>query len=824
MRGYQEMMQETFDQITQIGAGGGGTIFKAHHKRLDKDVVLKKIHVGLLGNIGKRDELNILKNLKHPYIPQIFDFIEYGDEVFTVMEYIPGKSFAQLLKEGKKFSQKESVKWMRQLCEVVDYLHAQKPPIVHCDIKPANLMLTLEGDICLIDFNISGVKSEEGVASIGYTQGYAPVEQFAVVTRRLESMQGQMGSGAQKDARPQGMPGKKPGSTEGKAWDARSESLAGASGKAGGEKQEWNRQTQASKPEDDQTVVLREDDQTVVLREDDRTVVLGEDSEATQLLRGEDTSDDRTEVSSEAPGSVQEARRSAKSGEATSKSMMRSMSDEEWTLAKRTEAAVGKKLMVDERTDIYSMGATLYHILTGCKPQPFYREQVPVQQINDRINESVAYVIEKAMALAPENRFRSSAQMLKTVRNMAVIDKRYKALSRRQVFAALVTGALAVASAMMISFGVSAMDREQTKQYQTYIEEMETARESGDYEAAAACYQSAVELKEEEQDAYFQMGMAYYEQRQYEQCIEFLSKNVYTNPVVLLDNSYGRFYYITGSCYFELEDYNQAVSYLGRAVDMQPDEIPYYRDYVVSLARNGEMEQAGKVLRQAEMKGVSADVISLLNGELAVLRGSLGQGEEYLRDCISTTEDEYVRLRAYTKLDDAYQLAGEEAELYDQRILLLTEALDILPSQYQVTLLERLAQVHIDYSDLSDRDYHCQSAIEQFERMEELGYATFTSRLNVAVLYEKMEKYTEAHAQLDGMLDTYPDNYVIYKRKAFVELDLQADKENSQRDYHSFETFYSQAKALYEEYAGGEDMEMLSLDQLYGDVKNNGWL
>lgn len=62
------------------------------------------------------------------------------------MEYIPGESFAQLLEKNVSFSQKDAAKWLRQLCEVVVYLHSQTPPIIHCDIKPANIMLTPQGD------------------------------------------------------------------------------------------------------------------------------------------------------------------------------------------------------------------------------------------------------------------------------------------------------------------------------------------------------------------------------------------------------------------------------------------------------------------------------------------------------------------------------------------------------------------------------------------------------------------------------------------------------------------------------------------------------
>lgn len=775
MQSYLEMMQSTFDNITQIGAGGGGTIFKAYHKRLDIEVVLKKIHTNQLKSIDHKGERDILIKLKNDYIPQIYDFIEYGDDVFTVMEYIPGQSFAQLLEQKKKFSQKEVAKWLRQLCEVVDYLHSQNPAIIHCDIKPANVMLTPQGNICLIDFNISGVKSEEGIAAIGYSNGYAPVEQFAVVARRLEKASGTV-------------------------------SNVSAQSRV------------AEESDDDKTEVIDSFD-------DDKTEVIDSfDDDKTEVVDSYD--DDKTEVTDKVPaprGKTADPITPAQQVTGT-RSLMRSFSDEDWARAKETEASVGRNLMIDERTDIYSVGATMYHILTGVRPQPFFKEQIPLQSINPDISESIAYVIEKAMEVNPNKRFANSRQLLKTVQNMGSVDKRYKGLIRKQIITFLTTVILTAASVVTIFAGKQTMEQERQDAYKAFIEEMQAARAEQDYDALDAAYKEAIALSPEQQEAYYEKSMAYYSLKEYDDCIVFLSENVYTNGDVMQDSGYGRFYYITASCYFEREDYSSAISYYEQALKLQPEEMAYYRDYVVALARSGRIDDAEATLQEAVGKGISGDVIKLLNGEIALLKGNYTEGEQYLKECIAETADDYMKLRAYTKLDDAYQMMYAGEEQYDMRIAYINEALAILPVQHQITLMERLAQVYIDYSDVKDNEMNCQNAINVFNEMESLGYATFTSKYNIAVLYEKMGNYSEALEQLNTMLNTYPNNYNIYKRMAFVELSVQASLPNESRGYEVFNSYYEQALTLYQENAKEDDVEMLSLQQLYSDVVANGWL
>ena len=176
--GITELLSDTYIIREKLGEGSGGIVYRAYHKRLKKEVVIKRMRTRSVSVLVNRQEVDILKNLHHSYLPQVLDFLTIDGEVYTVMSYIPGKSLQQLLKDGYHFTQNELIRWGMQLCSALNYLHSQKPPIIHSDIKPANIMLTPEGNICLIDFNISFFMDENTV--LGYTDGYTSPEQYII--------------------------------------------------------------------------------------------------------------------------------------------------------------------------------------------------------------------------------------------------------------------------------------------------------------------------------------------------------------------------------------------------------------------------------------------------------------------------------------------------------------------------------------------------------------------------------------------------------------------------------------------------------------------
>lgn len=175
-----------YERIAPMAAGGTGELFRAHKRGLDVDVVVKRCKTKYRGRMDETREARILKNLRHQYLPRIYDVIYAADgSAYTVMDYIEGCNLEQYVQQHGALSQKQVVRWLRQIAEVIAYLHKQRPAVIHCDLKPQNVMITPEGDICVIDFNTSLLYSNTAQQALGATAGYAAPEQYHLSAQAL---------------------------------------------------------------------------------------------------------------------------------------------------------------------------------------------------------------------------------------------------------------------------------------------------------------------------------------------------------------------------------------------------------------------------------------------------------------------------------------------------------------------------------------------------------------------------------------------------------------------------------------------------------------
>jgi tetratricopeptide (TPR) repeat protein len=145
--------------LEKIGAGGMGEVFRAHDQHLDRDVAIKLLPRGTLGDETARKRFHkealALSKLNHPNVATIHDFDTQQGVDFLVMEYIPGITLSEELASGP-LREKQVVTLGMQLAQGLSTAHEQG--VLHCDLKPANLRLTGDGRLKILDFGLAKLR------------------------------------------------------------------------------------------------------------------------------------------------------------------------------------------------------------------------------------------------------------------------------------------------------------------------------------------------------------------------------------------------------------------------------------------------------------------------------------------------------------------------------------------------------------------------------------------------------------------------------------------------------------------------------------------
>jgi serine/threonine-protein kinase len=142
--------------IERIGEGGMGEVWRAHDDNLDRDVAIKMLLQGTLGNTSSRErfrrEALVLSRLSHPGVATVFDFDVRSGCEFLVMEFVAGGTLESRLAKGP-LPVSDVLRLGMAIADALDNAH--RNGFLHRDLKPGNIALTPEGNPKILDFGIA---------------------------------------------------------------------------------------------------------------------------------------------------------------------------------------------------------------------------------------------------------------------------------------------------------------------------------------------------------------------------------------------------------------------------------------------------------------------------------------------------------------------------------------------------------------------------------------------------------------------------------------------------------------------------------------------
>lgn len=195
---------DTYRILKVLGQGGFGITYLAKHVRLKKQVAIKEFFPKTLcgrdtdtsrvsaatdANVQMMDRLRrkFLKEaehiaaMDHPNIVRITDVFEENGTAYYVMDYIEGRPLSQIVDKANPLTEQKALRYITLIGDALSYIHSKR--MNHLDVKPANIIVREKDDTpILIDFGLSKQYDSDGsqttTTPVGFTHGYAPMEQY----------------------------------------------------------------------------------------------------------------------------------------------------------------------------------------------------------------------------------------------------------------------------------------------------------------------------------------------------------------------------------------------------------------------------------------------------------------------------------------------------------------------------------------------------------------------------------------------------------------------------------------------------------------------
>lgn len=465
-------------------------------------------------------------------------------------------------------------------------------------------------------------------------------------------------------------------------------------------------------------------------------------------------------------------------------------------------------------SDIYSLGAAMYHLLTGIRPPARAKELKKLSSVGE-FDQGLTYIIENSMSYAPADRIPSASALSDAIRNIYKYDSRWKVLQIKQIAAAIILPLFFSGCLLVSVLGYNKMGQEKEELFYSTVYEIQNG------ENPEEAYLKATKLFEGRIDPYYAMAQRYWDTGDLDVCREYIQANLGDIAKFQADqNVYealGGIYYILGDCFYYQSgnnDYQNAKLNYELALKYAPTNAGYCRDYAITLARLGDIDGAKKELSKAQTLDLDKVSLSLLNGEIDYADNKLDTALEHFSKVISQSDDDYIRYRAYHTSDEIYKIQGKMQESID----LLSDSLTKIPINRVYEMKERLADSYYKNGD-------SKSAVLLFEELVQTNLS-YNMQQNLVILYQNENEFDKAANLLEKMKETFPDDYRVPMRQAFLETDIQGHTDNEKRDYLLTVEFYDEAKALYAENVnpGEADPEMQQLEAIIQQLRDEKWI
>lgn len=451
----------------------------------------------------------------------------------------------------------------------------------------------------------------------------------------------------------------------------------------------------------------------------------------------------------------------------------------------------------DERTDIYSLGVTMYHLVTGKGPNDPPFEIRPVRSIDSKLSEGIEHIIIKCTKQDPTKRYQKVDDLIYDLKNIEKLSSKYKKEKRAIKMRGIGIGCILTFFISLIGIGGYSIRQSKFQDYLSSIEIAVQTEKNMGIDESIESFNSAISMFEKEDEGYLALANAYVEDMQFDKALVLLQKEaVSKNKGIRKSDSYN---YLLGMCLFAKSDYVSALEEFNKVKDKKIEGFDFYKSLSEALSK-------------PEALSGDDDVVKSIDS---------------LKQSIEQSNDEEFRLRGYIMLSDIYRdnpFIFENGE--EMQIQILEKAISQAKNKNNPILYERLAQAYYSkglmaFGDENSSKIQFQKSLDNYNLLLKLGYETSTIYKNIGAIYKHLGDYTKSEEVFLRLVQKYPNDFKGYLELAFLYNQIENGKKGETKDYSNVKKYYDLAVKVNNT---ENNMELSRLKIIIEELKSQGFI
>ncbi|WP_058305875.1 serine/threonine-protein kinase [Gracilibacillus massiliensis] len=453
------------------------------------------------------------------------------------------------------------------------------------------------------------------------------------------------------------------------------------------------------------------------------------------------------------------------------------------------EQIAGKQ--TDRRTDIYSLGVTLYHLVTGksLNEPPF--EIRPIRTWDPTLPEGLEYIIQRCTQVEPEERYQQVEELYVDLNQINKLTQGYKKQLTKKLAFFLLPSLLFLGFTGTAVFGYNGVQKVQYQDYMGLISEAENALIEGEETEAKILLEKAISLDSGRAQAYNRLLDFYVNRGETEKGLAAIESNIDQGYGGVDDNDEVLFY--VGMTYFDVQkDYNNALKYFRQVDEEEEPEAQYYKTLASTMSElNIDFAKFVEELENFEQfndsEANNRRKVENYNALANIYLSYKGQ----IEDANTKAIDIINKAQSIIEILDQDELTFSFEENFERKLAQAYYSRGIQPES-QTSASEDFYQAIDHYNNLLLLDVEDQEDI----------------MITIGSIYHEIGENAQAVTYYQEILQQYPNSISSYVKLINLLIDMEQDKEEDKRNYDTVRQYYQELMEL-DEIKDNSDVEKL---------------